>query len=129
MRKANAAPALGTGTGHECLLLLAGMPGTIPQHPRLWGAARCCVAAGVMERPRRGMRGFAAEAEVLMSPDCPVLTCSHVSWLPLKARIAGSSFEAFKAVKKAGNTVGLLSQASIMIASRTTFWTMVKFRY
>lgn len=33
--KANAAPALGMRKGHKRLLLLVGMPGTIPQYPRL----------------------------------------------------------------------------------------------
>lgn len=62
--KANAAPTLGLRTVHECLLLLVGMPGTIPQHPRLCGAARCRVAPGVVDCPRCGMRGFGVEAKV-----------------------------------------------------------------
>lgn len=37
-------------------------------HPTI-SQALCRVAAGVTDRPRRGMRGFGADAKVLMSQD------------------------------------------------------------
>lgn len=48
--------------------------------------------------------GFGVEAKVLMSQDCPVPTCSSISWPLLKASLAGSSSGACRAVNNSGNT-------------------------
>lgn len=42
--------------------------GDARHHPTI-SQALCCVAAGVTDCPRRGMRGFGADAEVLLSQD------------------------------------------------------------
>lgn len=127
-KRRNAAPALGMRTVQERLLPLAGMRGSIPQHPRLCGVARCHVAAGVRGCPRRGMRGFDAEDQPRLGGWAKTLSSPNLPPRFLAPSSKGSSSKAFQTVKSRGNTIVLLSRASTVIATCTTFWTRSKLR-